>query len=55
MASGITPSAREYKWIVYFGETPKALVMDLLPGVRADRCWDAFSADSSDTPPRGSA
>jgi hypothetical protein len=23
MASGITPSAREYKWIVYFGETPK--------------------------------
>ena len=29
----------------------KPLVMDLLPAVRVDRCWDAFSADSSDTPP----
>ena len=24
MVSGITPCARECKWIVYFGETPKA-------------------------------
>ena len=23
MVSGITPCARECKWIVYFGETPK--------------------------------
>jgi hypothetical protein len=33
----------------------KTLVMDLLPAVRVDRCWDAFSVDSSDIPPRGSA
>ena len=33
----------------------KPLVMALWPAVRVDRCWDAFSADSSDTPPRGSA
>jgi len=26
MVSGITPCARECKWIVYFGETPKSLV-----------------------------
>jgi hypothetical protein len=25
MVSGITPCARECKWIVYFGETPKGL------------------------------
>jgi len=25
MVSGITPCARECKWIVYFGETPKRL------------------------------
>jgi hypothetical protein len=24
MVSGITPCARECKWIVYFGETPKS-------------------------------
>src|SRR5262245_37549541 len=30
----------------------KPLVMDRLPAVRVDRCWDAFSADSSDIPPR---
>ena len=29
----------------------KPLVMDLLPAVRVDRCWDAFFADSSGTPP----
>jgi transposase-like protein len=26
-------------------------VMALWPAVRVDRCWDAFSADSSDIPP----
>ena len=25
MVSGITPCARECKWIVYFGETPNSL------------------------------
>jgi catabolite regulation protein CreA len=33
----------------------KTPVMALLPAVRVDRCWDAFSVDLSDTPPRGSA
>jgi hypothetical protein len=33
----------------------KTLVMDLLPAVRVDRCWDAFSVDSFDSPPRDSA
>jgi hypothetical protein len=27
MVSGITPCARECKWIVYFGETPKDAAM----------------------------
>src|SRR5215471_10614526 len=31
---------------------PKTCVMALLPAVRVDRCWDAFSVDSSDTPQR---
>ena len=34
---------------------PKTSVMALLPAVRVDRCWDAFSVDSSDTPQRGNA
>src|SRR5262249_51561927 len=32
----------------------KTLVRDLWRRVRVDRCWDAFSADSSDTPQPGS-
>ena len=64
-AVGVHPRAlyrvlRTLAGLGVFAETPhthqaKPLVMDLLPAVRADRCWDAFSADSSDTPPRGSA
>ena len=33
----------------------KPFVTDLLPAVKVDRCWDAFSVDSSDTPLQGSA
>jgi acetamidase/formamidase len=33
----------------------KAIAMVMLHRATVDRCWDAFSADSSDTPPRGSA
>ena len=29
MVSGITPCARECKWIVYFGETPKVVTVEL--------------------------
>jgi hypothetical protein len=31
MVSGITPCARECKWIVYFGETPKDMVKNNFP------------------------
>jgi hypothetical protein len=42
MVSGITPSAREDKWIVYFGETPNGKGAAQASGVttKSDGMWN---------------
>ena len=39
MVSGITPCAQECKWIVYFGETPKAFSTDTVNAANSLKYW----------------